>query len=52
MELEENMIIEAFVHFRFDIVAITSSGMPLAWPVPKFIDPRFRENKPKTLVFT
>jgi hypothetical protein len=21
-------------------------------PVPEFIDPRFRENKPKTLVFT
>jgi hypothetical protein len=22
------------------------------FPVPEFIDPRFRENKPKTLVFT
>jgi hypothetical protein len=32
VELEENIIIEAFFHFRFDIVAIASGGMPLAWP--------------------
>ncbi len=33
MELEKNIIIEAFVHFRYDIVVIISGGMPLTWLV-------------------
>jgi hypothetical protein len=47
-------------HFlkSFDYCSTNSGPAPeslnhrLAGSVPEFIDPRFRENKPKTLVFT
>ncbi len=37
---------------RFFRNYITFRDIVKRCPVPEFIDPRFRENKPKTLVFT
>jgi hypothetical protein len=40
------------IHVAHDGVLCTFSNRSQPRPVPEFIDPRFRENKPKSFVFS
>ena len=56
IDLVHHMPIVIIVHVLAVVSIFTMPGMPVVsvftMPVPEFIDPRFRENKPKSLVFS